>query len=153
MITIARLSAMTRSRPQLRSSRRSGCAAPGATVVLISAFGSMFLTCEQLNLYHAASPRASATDESASGLPGNAILLHGGARLARLGGESVSWGFALAKSNPHRPESVMRRTSPASVTAHSLLNLSSRRSDETLQTRIAPPRARRTQPFPCAECL
>src|ERR1700726_4614760 len=62
MITIARLSAITRSRPQLRSSRRSGCAAPGATVVLISAFGSMFLTCEQLNLYHAASPRASATE-------------------------------------------------------------------------------------------
>src|ERR1700693_4271516 len=62
MITIARLSAMTRSRPQLRSSRRSGCAAPGATVVLISAFGSMsLLTSEHLILYHAPPPRATVT--------------------------------------------------------------------------------------------
>src|SRR5665213_237770 len=62
IITTARLSAMTRSRPQLRSSRRRGCAAPGATDVLISAFGSMFLTCEQLNLYHAATMRATGRD-------------------------------------------------------------------------------------------
>ena len=41
---------MTRSRPQLRSSRRSGCVGSGATVVLISEFGSMSLLCQQLNL-------------------------------------------------------------------------------------------------------
>ena len=39
---------MTRSRPQLLISRRRGGAAPGATVVLISAFGSMFLRVNNL---------------------------------------------------------------------------------------------------------
>src|SRR6266446_8739639 len=43
MMTMARLNAMTRSRPQLLSSRRSGCVASGATEVLISGFGSMSL--------------------------------------------------------------------------------------------------------------
>src|SRR5579864_9003488 len=43
MMTMARLRAMTRSRPQLLSSRRSGCVASGATAVLVSAFGSMWL--------------------------------------------------------------------------------------------------------------
>jgi len=39
---------MTRSRPQLLSSRRSGCVASGATEVLISGFGSMSLLWELL---------------------------------------------------------------------------------------------------------
>src|SRR6267143_2903160 len=48
MMTMARLNAMTRSRPQLLSSRRSGCVASGATEVLISGFGSMSLLWELL---------------------------------------------------------------------------------------------------------
>ena len=48
---------MTRSRPQLRSSRRNGCVASGATVVVISAFGSMSLLQKQLT-YTTLLPRA-----------------------------------------------------------------------------------------------